>query len=334
MKLFYNNISTQFKSILSTLVEGQKKVAVIGHMRPDGDCIGSTVAMVRLLRSQGVQAIGVNQDVVPDNLNSFLGDTPFITASEFENQDHVAVTVDCADVKRIGKAMDELFPKIFLNIDHHISNKNYAEHNIVIGTASATTEILTGLALDLELAIDATSAQALYVGIATDTGQFCYSSTTKETFEMVQSLLECGANPAAAANDLYENESYARIQLIQAFLASLEMHLDNRVCVGTITDAMYKQTGATIDDADGLVDYARSIKGVEIGVLVEERSGAIKGSLRSKDPKYRVDQIAQVFGGGGHACAAGLNVSDASIETFKPKLLSEITNQLTKIHSA
>jgi len=151
---------------------------------------------------------------------------------------------------------------------------------------------------------------------------------------MVQSLLECGANPAAAANDLYENESYARIQLIQAFLASLEMHLDNRVCVGTITDAMYKQTGATIDDADGLVDYARSIKGVEIGVLVEERSGAIKGSLRSKDPKYRVDQIAQVFGGGGHACAAGLNVSDASIETFKPKLLSEITNQLTKIHSA
>ena len=105
----------------------------------------------------------------------------------------------------------------------------------------------------------------MYVGIATDTGQFCYSSTTKETFEMVQSLLECGANPAAAANDLYENESYARIQLIQAFLASLEMHLDNRVCVGTITDAMYKQTGATIDDADGLVDYARSIKGVEIG---------------------------------------------------------------------
>ena len=92
------------------------------------------------------------------------------------------------------------------------------------------------------------------------------------------------------------------------------MHLDNRVCVGTITDAMYEKTGATIDDADGLVDYARSIKGVEIAVLVEERSGAIKGSLRSKDPNYRVDQIAQVFGGGGHARAAGLNVSDANID--------------------
>ena len=111
-----------------------------------------------------VDAIGVNQDVVPDNLKSFWGDTQFITASEFKNQDHVAITVDCADVKRIGKAMNELFPNIFLTVDHHISNKKYAEHNIVIGTASATTEILTGLALDLELAIDAVSAQALYLG--------------------------------------------------------------------------------------------------------------------------------------------------------------------------
>ena len=102
-------------------------------------------------------------------------------------------------------------------------------------------------------------------------------------------------DPASAANDLYENESFARIQLIQAFLASLEMHLENRICVGQITDGVYRDTGAAIDDADGLVDYARSIKGVEIGVLIEERTGSIKASLRAKDPKYRVDQIAQVF---------------------------------------
>ena len=331
MNPFYTNESGQFKALLSHLVETQKKVAVIGHMRPDGDCIGSTVALVRLLKSQGVDAVGTNRDAVPENLRAFIGDTPFVKVSEFKEKDTIAITVDCADVKRIGTKLNERFPDIFLNIDHHISNKNYAQHNMVVGTASATTEILTGLALDLEIPIDAVTAQALYVGIATDTGQFCYSSTTKETFEMVQSLLQSGADPASAANELYENESYARIQLIQAFLASLEMHLDNRICLGEVSDLNYQATGATIDDADGLVDYARSIKGVEIGVLVEERSGSIKASLRAKDPKYRVDQIAQIFGGGGHACAAGLNVADTKIDTFKPKLLAEIERHLSEI---
>ena len=114
---------------------------------------------------------------------------------------------------------------------------------------------------------------------------------------MVEALFDFGANPAKAAHSLYENESFARIQLIQLFLASLE-RIAGRVCAGYLTDAMYQESGATIDDADGLVDYARSIKGVEIGVLIEERKGALKASLRAKDPKFRVDQIAQAFGGG------------------------------------
>jgi phosphoesterase RecJ-like protein len=331
MNVFYAKESEQFKALLQDIVEAQKPVAVIGHMRPDGDCIGSTVALVRLLKSQGVNAVGINQDEVPENLRSFLGDTSIMKASNPIDSNAIAITVDCADVKRIGSDLNARFPDIFLNIDHHISNKEYAQHNIVLGTASATTEILTGLALDLNIPIDAVTAQALYVGIATDTGQFCYSSTTKETFEMVQSLLQFGANPASAANNLYENESFARIQLIQAFLASLEMHLENRICVGQITDGVYRDTGATIDDADGLVDYARSIKGVEIGVLIEERTGSIKASLRAKDPKYRVDQIAQVFSGGGHACAAGLNVADLSIDAFKPKLLAEIKRHISQV---
>jgi len=109
------------------------------------------------------------------------------------------------------------------------------------------------------------------------------------------------------------------------------MEFENRVCVGLIEDGVYDATGATIDDSEGLVDYARSIDGVEIGVLIEDRAGALKGSLRAKDPKYRVDQLAKQFGGGGHACAAGLNVEDSSIKEFYPQLMAAIGEHLKSL---
>lgn len=330
--MYYPKESQLFREQIDYLMDHKIKVAVIGHLRPDGDCIGSTVGLVRLLMSQGIEVIGVNNDETPENLKAFIGDTPFVKASDFEADGHRAITVDCADYKRVGGLLNEVFPNVYLNIDHHISNKNYAENNSVIGTASATAEILAGFALDLGLPIDPTTAQALYVGIATDTGQFRFSSTTQETFQMAQSLCESGASPSAAANELYEHESFARIQLIQAFLASLEMELEGRVCFGYLSDSVYSDAGATIDDAEGLVDYARSIKGVDVGVLLEEREGALKGSLRAKDPKFRVDQIAQVFGGGGHACAAGLNVQAMTIDEFKPKILAKIQEHLLSIN--
>ena len=327
MSYFFEQESITFKGCVESLKKENKKVAVIGHVRPDGDCIGSTVAMVRILRNQGIDAVGVNNDETPENLKFLLGDTPFCLASEFTRDDHICVTVDSADYKRVGASLNAIFPEVFLNVDHHISNKQYAKNDLIIGSASATAEVIMGIVLDLGWEIDPTTAQALYVGIATDTGQFRFPSTTKDTFGIVKALCDFGAKPSEAANELYENESYARIKLIQLFLASLEMECDGRVCFGLLTDSMYQESGASIDDADGLVDYARSIQGVEVGVLLEERNGALKGSLRAKDPKYRVDQIAQSFGGGGHACAAGLNVDSKDIGALKPQILGKIKEQ-------
>lgn len=323
---YFPNESARFAGVIESF--RGKKVAVIGHMRPDGDCIGSIVALVRLLNNMGIEAVGLNRDAVPENLKAFVGDTPLLRADEFEPDGHVAVTVDCADFKRIGDRLKELFPVIALNVDHHISNKNYAEENIVIGTACATAEILAGFYLDNDYGFDPYIAQGLYVGIATDTGQFRFPSTTPATFEIARQLCEHGAHPSEAAFELYENESFAKIKLLQAFLASLKMEFGERVCVGLIEDGVYDACGATVDDSEGLVDYARSIQGVDIGVLLEDRSGSLKGSLRAKDPFYRVDQIAKQFNGGGHACAAGLNVEDSSIAEFLPQLLEAIGQHL------
>ena len=328
-KKFYYEDSACFAAEIEGL-RGQK-VAVLGHQRPDGDCIGSTVAFVRLLVSLGIEAIGLNRDTTPATLKAFVGETPMALANDFTPDGHVAVTVDCADFKRVGDRLNELFPEVTLNVDHHISNKLYGSKNLVVPTACATAEILAGFYLDNGYEIDAVTAQALYVGIATDTGQFRFPSTTPDTFEIARRLCDCGANPSSAAHELYERESFAKIKLLQNFLDSLTMEFENRVCVGLVQNGVYNETGATIDDSEGLVDYARAIDGVEIGVLIEDRAGAVKGSLRAKNPKYRVDQIAKQFGGGGHACAAGLNVENSSIKEFYPLLMQAIGEHLKNL---
>ena len=326
---FFPAQSDCFAKVIDSF-KGQK-VAVLGHQRPDGDCIGSTVALVRMLRSLGIDSIGLNRDATPATLSTFVGDTPMALAEDFSPSGHFAFSVDCADFKRFGSRLNELFPKVGLNVDHHISNKLYGTENLVIATAAATAEILAGFFFDNEYPLDAVTAQALYVGIATDTGQFRFPSTTPATFEIARRLCECGANPSAAAHELYERESFAKIKLLQNFLDSLTMEFEDRVCVGLIENGVYGETGATIDDAEGLVDYARAIDGVEVGVLIEDRAGAVKGSLRAKDPKYRVDQIAKKFGGGGHACAAGLNVENSSIKEFYPQLMQAIGEHLKNL---
>ena len=326
---FFPQQSAQFAAAVQSL-QGHK-VAVIGHLRPDGDCIGSIVALTRVLQQHGIDAIGINRDAVPANLKAFVGDTPLILADEFQPEGHVAVTVDCADKKRIGDRLLGLFPEVALNVDHHLSNKQYGQQNVIIATASATAEILAGFYMDLGYPIDAITAQALYVGIATDTGQFRFPSTTPETFEIARRLCEYGARPAVAAHELYECESFAKIKLLQHFLDSLKLEFDGRVCVGLIENGVYESTGATIDDSEGLVDYARSIAGVDIGVLIEDRNGALKGSLRAKNPFYRVDQVAKQFNGGGHACAAGLNVDNSSIGEFYPLLMQALDQHLAAL---
>ena len=326
---FYPEASLRFAAALEQF-KG-KRVAVLGHQRPDGDCIGSIVAVVRVLRSRGIDAVGLNRDIVPAALTSFVGDTPLFLAEKFEPDGHLAVTVDSADFKRVGDRLNALFPEVALNVDHHISNKAYGAENIVIADASATAEILAGFFFDLGYEIDAVTAQALYVGIATDTGQFRFPSTTPDTFEIARRLCEHGAKPAEAAYQLYERESFSKIQLLQHFLDSLHLQFEGRVCIGLLEDGIYSQTGATIDDAEGLVDYARAIEGVDIGVLIEDRAGAIKVSLRAKNPAYRVDQVAKQFGGGGHACAAGLNVEESSIAEFEPQLLEVLGRHLETI---
>lgn len=325
---YYPDTSPQFQKLIESL--SGKKIAVVGHVRPDGDCIGSQVALCRVLLSEGIETVCVNHDPVPSTLQFLVENTPFHRGEEFDLNGWDIMSVDCADARRTGPSVSPHMDRTLGNIDHHISNTLYGEINLIEGTSSATGEILAGFFFDGSYEVDADTANALYVGIATDTGQFRFPSTTRHTFELSGKLIDRGVDLSRVNLELYEQESFAKLELLQRFLKSLSLHFDGRVCVGLLKDGVYSEVGASTEDSEGLVDYARSIEGVDIGVLVEEQAGKIKGSLRAKEQKYRCDKIAKQFNGGGHAAAAGLNY-ESSIEEFVPQLLAAISAQLDAV---
>lgn len=328
---YYPEFAGRFAAFLDRL--SGKRVAVIGHQRPDGDCIGSQVALTRVLRSLKIDAIAINPDPVPRRIKFIVGDTPLYQRDAIAHDGRVAVFTDCADQERAGQRMQELYPKAFGCFDHHISNAGFATHNFVDTKSAATAEVLAGLFIDAGLPIDPTSAKALYTGMMTDTGQFRFPSTSKRVFTLAGELIAYGADPAQAGQELYERESMGKLKLLHHFLGSLRLECDGRVCIGVLPHGVFEKLGATVEDTEGLVDYARSLDGVAIGALIEERPGTIKASLRAQDAVYRMDSVAAQFNGGGHANAAGLNYPD-TLQNFYPKLVAAFAQRIKEVDAA
>jgi bifunctional oligoribonuclease and PAP phosphatase NrnA len=330
---FYPQLSAVFARLLESIAG--RKVAVIGHARPDGDCIGSQVALARVLAARGHDVICVNADPVPRRLAFLVGGMTFLRTDEVlkSTEDRAAIFVDCADHARGGERLKLRLSAPVAMVDHHLSNAGFAALNLVDSASAATCEILAGFFFDHGLPVDAQSAQALYTGILTDTGQFRFNSTSRRCFLLAGELVARGARPAEAGYELYERESLGKLQLLQHFLASLKLECGGRVCVGMLPAGIFAATGSSAEDTEGLVDYARSIEGVEIGALIEERpDGSVKASLRSKDPAYRVDLAAAQFNGGGHACAAGLNLKTGT-ENFYARLMAALAQRIAAVNA-
>jgi phosphoesterase RecJ-like protein len=270
---------------------------------------------------------------VPRRIRFLVGDTPFFQRDEISPAGRQSVFTDCADHARASDRMRAMYPVPAGCFDHHLSNVGFARHNFVDTGSAATAELLAGIFLDEGLPIDPVTALALYTGIMTDTGQFRFASTSERVFRLSAELVVRGANPSIAGQELYERESFGKLKLLQLFLASLKLECGGRVCIGVLPDGSFEKTGASVEDTEGLVDYARSIDGVEIGVLIEERPGVIKASLRAMRSGHRMDTLAAQFNGGGHANAAGLNYPD-TLANFYPKLLAALERRLAEVDAA
>lgn len=310
------------------------RIAILGHMRPDGDCIGAQIALCRIFRAQGTDAICVNHHPVPRTLASLLQDTPFYYEPDFTPDGHHAICVDCADLTRLGPTLGAHFSQIAANIDHHISNTNYACENIIHPVAAATCQVLAVLALESRLPLDPVTAQALYTGIVTDTGQFKYRNTTAGLLTTAARLLEHGASAEHTTHSLYENDRLGRLHLLQRYLGTLELHHSDRICIGHLTVADYDATRTTKEDAEGFVDYARNIATVALALVLEETPAGLKGSLRAKDPRYRLDRLAATLNGGGHTLAAGFNLPGATLATHRSQILTTLVAHMDAIDAA
>ena len=331
MEKFYPQLSADFARLLTTLAG--HKIAVIGHARPDGDCIGAQVSLARVLTSRGFDVLCINADPVPRRLMFLVDGMNFIQTHDALKlpDDRAAIFVDCADHARAGERLKWKFHAPVAVIDHHLSNGGFAPANLVDSASAATCEILAGVFFDNGLTVDAQTAQALYTGILTDTGQFRFNSTSRRCFVLAGELVARGASPVEAGFELYERETEGKLRLLQRFLASLRLECGGRICVGTLPAGIFEETGSSAEDTEGLVDYARSIEGVDIGALIEERTGGgVKASLRAKDPAFRVDLVAAQFNGGGHACAAGLNLKTGA-EDFPARLVAALAARLVAV---
>ena len=278
------------------------------HAHPDGDAIGSEVALARILRSIGRSAAIWNIDPAPAAYAGVIGNTAIHVGSApppgFPDRFDFAVPLECPQLDRTGLA-HALGRLPILNMDHHLGNRLYGVANWVDTEAPAVAEMVLHLARALDAPVDAATANALYLGLSTDTGSFRFSNATPRAFDAAAELVRLGARPERIAGWLYESRPPGAVRLLGEVLGTLELHCNGRIASVRLELDMFERAGAAATDSEGLIDYPRSIRGVEAVALFRERAeGDIKVSLRSRGT-VDVGAIASRRGGGGHRNAAG-----------------------------
>lgn len=281
-----------------------KTVLISVHINPDGDALGSQLALMIALEKMGKTATAHNFDPVPE-IYRFLPQANRIKTGRLDAASYDAVVVLDADPARTGLFDLPAPADVLINIDHHVTNPTPWPNTWLDPDASATGEIIYNLIRRLGVPIDAEIALCLYTAIFTDTGSFRYSNTSPESMRISATLLEAGADPWLVTENVYESFAFRRLKLLGHVLASMDHSDDGRIAWVVVTDELYRQTGTTAEDTDNFVNFVRSVKGVEVAILFRQ-IGAVeyKISLRSKG-RVDLSALAKSFGGGGHKNAAG-----------------------------
>ncbi|MGI6576374.1 MAG: DHH family phosphoesterase [bacterium] len=319
----------EIKKIAKCCQEGNHFL-LISHIDPDGDAIGSLLALGRALKLAGKRVYMVSPDQVPIIYRFLPGWEEVVHSPEelpelYFDFDYV-ITLDVADRSRLGKWewVVKHDAKV-INIDHHVTNTKFGQINW-IRQAGATGQLVFMLLRQLNWEIDQCIALALYTAIVTDTGSFCYASTDSTTHQIAAELLAVGINPTYVTELVFESKPVAAIKLLGLALQSLEIHFAGKVATLTITQKDLTSANATDDDISGIVNYARGIAGVELGILFFEKEARLtKISFRS-GLGIDVRKIAGQFAGGGHPQAAGCQIAASLLEA--QKLVLQAVSQL------
>ena len=306
--------------------EQDKVVAEIGeadrfllttHENPDGDALGSLLAMHWILEQLGKDSLmymSPDEFPLPWEYRNWTFDARLVGTPPDDVAERTIVFLDCGNIDRMPVDFLQADGLHILNIDHHHDNTRFGTVNHVCPVASSTAEIIWRLAKELGVEITPRIADALYTGLVTDTGRFMYENTTPEAHRMAAELIEAGVEPHEVYRRLYEDLPLRRLHLLQRALASVDRHDDGAITIAHLTKGDYEETGALETDSEGVVDHMRAVEGTAVAVLVrellsEEREGMRKVSLRATDARVDVSRVARAFNGGGHPQAAGFSTS-------------------------
>lgn len=315
---------------IADIIRREQSFLILTHYRPDGDAIGSQLALVLLLRDLGKTVEAWNDDDVPAKFHFLPGailiTKPPATPKSFD----VVISIDASNWQRVGTAADKIAgKKHFINIDHHVSNDKFAEINWIVPEAPASGQIAFDLIKRGGFKLTSDIAQNLFAAISTDTGSFMFANTTAACLRTAAELVDTGINVGELSRHVYESYPYARLRMLQMALADLKLADNKRTAYFWLTKDMFTNSGAKREDTEGLIDYARAIEGVVVAILFEEMEdpGKVRISLRSKHPKIDVNSIARHFGGGGHKEAAGARLTGTA-KDVEARVLSTVTGAL------
>jgi phosphoesterase RecJ-like protein len=326
-------VGTELDQILEELRQSEK-LLLTTHENPDGDALGSLLAthmILRLLGKDVVMFMASNEFPLPWEYR----DMPFdgvLHEPPPDVDERTIVFLDCGNIDRMPVDWLQQDHLHILNIDHHHDNTRFGTVNLVDPDASCTAEIVWRIAKELEVEITPPIADALYVGLVTDTGRFMYENTTAEAHRMAADLIEAGVAPHDVYRRLYEDLPFARLQLLARALSRVQRYDNGALTLTYLTRQDYEETGSIETDSEGVVDHIRAVEGTAVAALVrdllsDERDGMRKVSLRSTDNRVDVSRIARAHGGGGHRQAAGFSTA-LSIDELVDSLRREVAEQL------
>ena len=314
--------------IIQHIKDGQH-ILIASHAEPDGDSVGSLVALGLALDKLDKKITMYNPSPIPAVYRFLPGADRIVRQIKNVDRFDLALVLDCGDLVRIGETSAEVgkIPAL-INIDHHVSNTGFGHIQLIDTSACATAEIVYRLINALQIPFDKAIATSIYTGILTDTGSFRFSNTNQAAFAISKAMTDAGVEPHNVAQRVFGTYSLGRIKLLNMALNSIEISNNGKLSMMTVTRSMLNTTGTSTEDIDGMINYARRIEDVKIATLIHEiKNGAGKFanmnryhvSLRS-DSSVDVAKIAGKFGGGGHTSAAGFQI-ESTLVALKTKII-------------
>ncbi len=310
------------------VIRQHKTFCVVGHIRPDGDCVGSQLGLTLALKAAGKTVVCWNENAIPPKYRFLDPDGLFQKPRSGKKFDCV-IAADCASFERLGKAgRCSLKRKVLINIDHHESNPHYGDVNWVSAREPSCGELIFRLLKVARWPITRPIADCLFAAVSTDTGSFQYPTTRPGTFHTGAELVTRGANLAKICDEIYQSYSLSRVRLLRHVYNKFRLTANDRIAYLWLKNADFSRTGADSNDTEGLIDHIRAIEPVVVACVFEELEPELtRISLRSKNPNVNVNEIAAQFGGGGHQAAAGARIPGSPLSVQR-KVIAAIKRAL------